>query len=244
MAIKKFNLLGRSTGKQPTNYPLLVFGRVKKKQARNGGRIKRGRQRWGDPQTIQQNATQYSKTNQSRHPPNAPGCKMQIEQNRRNGGIRSRVNENGLKPRYRGGVGEEAESRGTDNSLYQEIVAANWAVAPIPSTVSLPSPFLFLVFPTRPALPSVSSFFLSPSFGLNNCDGPRVDINLRAIICLFSSSHSFISVRAFSRVSFSSVERKKKNIYIYISNRFVLPFLQVAHTRQLSYWSLLSCSGL
>lgn len=137
---------------------------------------------------------------------------MQIEQNRRNSGIRSRVNENGLKPRYRGGVGEEAESRGTDNSLYQEIVAANWAVAPIPSTVSLPSPFLFLVFPTRPALPSVSSFFLSPSFGLNNCDGPRVDINLRAIICLFSSSHSFISARAFSRVSFSSVKRKK--IYI------------------------------
>ena len=37
-------------------------------------------------------------------------------------------------------------------------------------------------------LPSVSSFFLSPSFGLNNCDGPRVDINLRPIICLFPSA--------------------------------------------------------
>lgn len=52
------------------------------------------------------------------------------------------------------------------------------------------SPFLslslFLVFPTRRRFLPFSSFFLSPSFGLNNCDGPRVDINLRAIICLFS----------------------------------------------------------
>lgn len=39
MAIKKFNLLGRSTGKQPTNYPLLVFGRVKKKTSKK---------RWAD----------------------------------------------------------------------------------------------------------------------------------------------------------------------------------------------------
>lgn len=33
--------------------------------------------------TVWWNTVQYSKTNQSRHPPNAPGCKMQIEQNRR-----------------------------------------------------------------------------------------------------------------------------------------------------------------
>lgn len=45
---------------------------------------------------------------------------------------------------------------------------------------------LFLVFPTRRRFLPFSSSFLSPSFGLNNCDGPRVDINLRAIICLFS----------------------------------------------------------
>lgn len=36
-----------------------------------------------DVQTTVWWNTQYSKTNQSRHPPNAPGCKMQIEQNRR-----------------------------------------------------------------------------------------------------------------------------------------------------------------
>lgn len=33
--------------------------------------------------TVRCGMAQYSKTNQSRHPPNAPGCKMQIEQNRR-----------------------------------------------------------------------------------------------------------------------------------------------------------------
>lgn len=60
-------------------------------------------------------------------------------------------------------------------------------------------------------LPSVSSFFLSPSFGLNNCDGPRVDINLRPIICLFPSAlylFSFFSPFQikfpFSRVAFYS----------------------------------------
>ncbi|KAK1120542.1 hypothetical protein K0M31_012521, partial [Melipona bicolor] len=83
--------------KQSTNYPELVLRRVVKKvEEEAGGWVKdEGRGVRDDPQTIQQNATQYSKTNQSRHPPNAPGCKMQIEQNRRNGGIRSRVNENG-----------------------------------------------------------------------------------------------------------------------------------------------------
>ena len=76
------------------------------------------------------------------------------------------------------------------------------------------SPFLslslFLVFPTRRRFLPFSSFFLSPSFGLNNCDGPRVDINLRAIICLFSLPFpsSFFLLSSPSKIkSFHFVDR-------------------------------------
>lgn len=157
----------------------------------------------------------------------------------------------GLKPRYRSGVGEEAE-RHTAPHRQQPIPRKSQQRAELShrfrATVSLsllPFPlfplslclsvFLFLVFPTRPPLPSVSSFFLSPSFGLNNCDGPRVDINLRAIICLFSSSHSSIAARAFPpcflpcTVKKKRKKRRRRKEYQIVS--FLPPFrARVAHT--------------
>ena len=116
-----------------------------------------------DPQTIQQNATQYSKTNQSRHPPNAPGCKMQIEQNRRNGGIRSRVNENGSQaPLQKAALGKRQRDRPrrTGNSLYPGNRSSELSCR----TDSEP-PFLSRPFPSPPLSPplclSVSRFSYS-----------------------------------------------------------------------------------
>ena len=69
------------------------------------------------------NTAQYSKTNQSRHLPNAPGCKMQIEQNRRSAAF-----ARGLMRRVSSPVMETATSAQTQTAYNRKSLSTQWII--------------------------------------------------------------------------------------------------------------------